>query len=72
MLCCANGGYKVTLTTDESRVNTVVVGLPQTLIDLGRMTVLPGMTDEQLLQYLNERANISQVNNSLNFIFLLF
>lgn len=49
--------YKVTLTTDESRVNTVVVGLPQTLIDLGRMTVLPGMTDEQLLQYLNERAN---------------
>lgn len=38
-------GYKVTLTTDESRVNTVVVGLPQTLIDLGRMTVLPGMTD---------------------------
>ena len=50
-------GYKVTLTTDESRVNTVVVGLPQTLIDLGRMTVLPGMTDEQLLQYLNERAN---------------
>lgn len=50
-------GYKVTLTTDKSRVNTVVVGLPQTLIDLGRMTVLPGMTDEQLLQYLNERAN---------------
>ena len=50
-------GYMVTLTTDESRVNTVVVGLPQTLIDLGRMTVLPGMTDEQLLQYLNERAN---------------
>ncbi|MFR2094640.1 MAG: hypothetical protein ACLS4V_07095 [Oscillospiraceae bacterium] len=48
-------GYKVTLTTDESRVNTVVVGLPQTLIDLGRMTVLPGMTDEQL-PAVSERA----------------
>lgn len=49
-------GYKVTLTTEEERVNTVVVGLPQTLIGLGRMTVLPNMTDEQILRYLDNRA----------------
>ena len=49
-------GYKVTLTTEENRVNTVVVGLPQTLIGLGRMTVLPNMTDEQILRYLDNRA----------------
>lgn len=45
-------GYKVTVTTDERRVNTVVAGLPQSLIDLGRMTVSPDTTDEQLLEYL--------------------
>ena len=45
-------GYRVTVTTDEQRVNTVVVGLPQSLIDLGRMTVLPDTTDDQLLAYL--------------------
>lgn len=49
-------GYKVTLTTKETRVNTVVSGLPQSLIDLGRMTVLPETTDAELLEYLNTQA----------------
>ena len=45
-------GYKVTVTINEQRVNTIVAGMPQSLIDLGRMTVMPDTTDEQLLAYL--------------------
>lgn len=50
-------GYRVTLSTNETRVNTLVAGLPQSLIDLGRMTVMPETTDDQLLAYLNTRGN---------------
>ena len=45
-------GYTVTLTTDPSRINTVVCGDPESLIDMGRLTVLPEYTDEDLLAYL--------------------
>ncbi len=50
-------GYRCTLTTDESRVNTIVQGLPQSLIDLGRINVGPETTDEQILAYLSRTAD---------------
>ena len=46
-------GYKVTVTTDLNRINTIVAGLPQSLIDLGRMNIDSTTTDEQILEYLN-------------------
>ena len=48
-------GYQVTLTTDSSRVNTLVQGLPQSLVDLGRFNVSADTTDEALLSYLEHR-----------------
>ena len=49
-------GYRVTVTTDKTRVNTIIIGLPQSLIDLGRLSVTPDITDEQILEYLNSAA----------------
>lgn len=46
-------GVKVTVTTDGSRVNTVVKGLPQTLIDMGRMNCSDALSDEAFLAYLS-------------------
>ncbi len=45
-------GYRVTLTIDASRDNELVPGLPESLIDLGRLTVAGDTTDEMLLAYL--------------------
>ena len=46
-------GYQFTFTTDEFRVNCLLPGLPQTLLDLGRLTVNGSTTtDEALLDYL--------------------
>ena len=47
-------GYRCTVTTDETRINTIVRGLPQSLIDLGRLNVGPETTDEQILNYLKQ------------------
>jgi len=44
-------GYKVTLCSDQTRVNTLVCGLPQSLIDLGRMNIGDYVTDEDILAY---------------------
>jgi peptidoglycan/xylan/chitin deacetylase (PgdA/CDA1 family) len=44
-------GIRCTVTTSESRVNTLVCGLPQSLIDLGRMTVSAATTDEVFTAY---------------------
>ena len=45
-------GYRITLTTDSLRTNTLVRGLPQSLIDLGRMNIGGVTTDEEILNYL--------------------
>ncbi len=45
-------GFQVTLTIDSTRVNTLVQGLPQSLIDLGRLTIDGTTTDEDILAYL--------------------
>ena len=50
-------GYQATLTIEADRTNTVVRGLPQSLIDLGRMNVDASTTDEQLLAYLRRTAD---------------
>ncbi len=44
-------GYKITLTTDATRANTLVQGLPQSLINLGRMNVSGDTTAEEILRY---------------------
>lgn len=46
-------GYRVTVTTDGARVNTPVRGLPQSLIDLGRLNVDGETTDGDILRYLS-------------------
>ena len=46
-------GYKVTLTTDSKKVNTIVCGIDQSLVDLGRMNISADTTNEQILEYLN-------------------
>lgn len=46
-------GVKVTVTTDAERVNTVVKGLPQTLVDMGRMNCSDAVSDQALLAYLS-------------------
>lgn len=53
-------GYKVTIATDNSRVNTVVAGLPQSLLNLGRISADDGLSDEALLSYLNNGKVIAQ------------
>lgn len=44
-------GYKVTVTTEADRVNTIVYGEPESLIGLGRMNIDPNVTDEAILEY---------------------
>ena len=46
-------GYRVTVTTDPTRVNTVVQGQSHSLIDLGRMNISGTTTDAELLRYLS-------------------
>lgn len=50
-------GYKLTLSTDATRCNTIVAGLPQSLINVGRITLDGGISDEDLLAYLNHGNN---------------
>ena len=45
-------GFQVTVATDSNRLNTVIAGLPQSLIDLGRMNIAEDTTDEAILEYL--------------------
>lgn len=45
-------GYRATLTTDPSEVNTIEVGNPQTLINLGRFNITENTTDDMILSYL--------------------
>lgn len=47
-------GVKITLTTDETRRNTVIAGKPETLIDMGRFDVSATTTDAQILKYLKK------------------
>lgn len=47
-------GFQVTVTTDHTRINTLVQGLPQSLIDLGRLNVDGSTTDKDLLNYLSQ------------------
>ena len=44
-------GYKVTLTTDHAKNNCIVKGLPQSLLDLGRLNISGETTDEEILAY---------------------
>lgn len=44
-------GYKVTVTTDHTRVNTLVPGNMNSLIDLGRMNVSNQVSGEEILEY---------------------
>ena len=46
-------GYKVTVTTDATRLNTIVSGLPQSLINLGRMTIDETTSAEDILAYVS-------------------
>lgn len=50
-------GYKVTLTTDQKKVNTIIVGQRQTLINMGRMGISAGTSDADLLAYLSSSSN---------------
>lgn len=45
-------GVQITFTVDESRVNTVTRGDPDSLYGLGRKNMSDGVTDEELLTYL--------------------
>lgn len=49
-------GYQVTLTTDSNRTNTLVCGLSQSLIDLGRLNISGDTTDEELLAYCSQAS----------------
>lgn len=46
-----SAGYKVTVTTQADRVNTLVYQEPNSLIALGRMNIDPNVTDEEILAY---------------------
>ena len=48
-------GYSFTFTTESNRVNELVPGLPQTLIDLGRFNVGGDTTVEEITDYLEMR-----------------
>ena len=48
-------GYSITMTTDWRRVNTLICGVPQSLIDIGRMNVAGTTSDEDILNYLGMR-----------------
>ena len=45
-------GYRLTLSTDATRVNTLVRGLPQSLLDVGRMNISADTPDADILAYL--------------------
>ena len=45
-------GYDATITTNEQKTNTLVCGLSQSLINLGRLNVAEYTTDTQILDYL--------------------
>lgn len=45
-------GYDLTFTTDAGRVNVLISGLSQSMLDLGRMNINEQTTDEQILDYL--------------------
>ena len=49
-----NSGFMVTLTTNSDRINTVLPGMPQSLIGLGRLSVDGTFTDEMILDYLQK------------------
>ena len=48
-------GYSITMTTDRQRVNTLISGVPQSLIDIGRMNIAGTTTDEDIIDYLEMR-----------------
>lgn len=50
-------GYKVTVTTDQTKVNTIEIGNIQTLISMGRMAVTGSTTDEAILAYVSSSSN---------------
>ena len=47
-------GYKVTLTTDSTKDNTLICGLPQSLLGLGRLNIASDITVGMLLSYCGE------------------
>ena len=47
-------GYRLTVSTDALRTNTLVRGLPQSLLDLGRMNISADTPDGDILRYLEE------------------
>lgn len=49
-------GVRMTFTTDGSRVNTVVRGQPESLYGLGRLNMSDRVTDQALLDYLEQRG----------------
>lgn len=48
----ANLGVSITLTTDPTRVNTLTLGKPESLLNLGRKGIDRSVTDDELLAYL--------------------
>jgi len=47
-------GYDATITTNEEKTNTLVCGLTQSLINLGRLNVAEYTTDDRILEYLKK------------------
>lgn len=48
-------GIKVTMTTNPARMNTLVCGLPQSLLDLGRLNIAGDTKPESILAYCGEK-----------------
>ena len=48
-----SSGYKVTVSNHPDENNTLVAGLPQSLLNLGRLTMDEGASEEDMLFYLN-------------------
>ena len=53
-------GYKVTVSTESFRCNTIVAGLPQSLLNLGRISADVEISEESLLSYLTNGKVITQ------------
>lgn len=47
-------GVRITFTTDETKANTVTAKEPETLLDLGRMTIEYDTSNAKILQYLKK------------------
>lgn len=47
-------GVKITFTTDEIKTNTVTAGEPETLLDLGRMTIEHDTSNAKILEYIKK------------------